>query len=425
MNHFFNLRRLFSGSLAAFVLLIFAVPAFAHDTGESYIWLNPREDKFDGRIEFRLPDLREHFEFGADVPEDYESAVPAVAALQDELEAYVRKNFSFTTLDGTEIPYKITGTGVWKAKRLGHFAQLFFETEVMDEVPSEIIVKNSFLFEFNKYSRCLLCMEYNNFTGLSHKESFHHEVFSPWNTEQQVDFNNIVEVKRGRKYYLWEGMRHIWIGLDHILFLVTLLLASVLVKKRIDAPPSDSGDSADDGVADGDDDSDATLIKPVYEWVPVEGFRGAFWNIFKIVTIFTIAHSITLSLASLDIIGMNSQFVESIIALSIVLVAINNIIPTFRDRTWIILFLFGLFHGLGFASVMKDLPFRMKDLTQLLWCFNAGVEIGQMAIVAAVFPVIFLLRKSPMYKPVILVGGSLVMIAIAGYWFVERSMGWG
>ena len=76
----------------------------------------------------------------------------------------------------------------------------------------------------------------------------------------------------------------------------------------------------------------------------------------------------------------------------------------------LILFLFGLFHGMGFASVMQNLPFRMSNLTQLLWCFNLGVEIGQMVIVAAVFPVIFALRKTRIYKPVILIGGSLVMI---------------
>ena len=145
----------------------------------------------------------------------------------------------------------------------------------------------------------------------------------------------------------------------------------------------------------------------------------------KLSRFFTVAHSITLALASLDIISLPSRLVESIIALSIVLVAVNNIVPTFRDRTWIILFLFGLFHGLGFASVMKNLPFRMPSLTTLLVCFNIGVELGQLVIVAAVFPILFLLRKTSFYKPVVLIGGSVVLIVIAGYWFVERAMGWG
>ena len=155
----------------------------------------------------------------------------------------------------------------------------------------------------------------------------------------------------------------------------------------------------------------------------VAGFISA-TSIFKIVTIFTIAHSITLALASLDIITLPSQLVESIIALSIVLVAINNIIPMFRDRTWVVLFLFGLFHGMGFASVMQNLPFRMPNLTKLLISFNIGIELGQLAIVAVVFPVIFSLRKWRWYNPLILIGGSLIMIVIAGYWFLERALGW-
>lgn len=157
--------------------------------------------------------------------------------------------------------------------------------------------------------------------------------------------------------------------------------------------------------------------------MPVAGFTGAFWNVFKIVTIFTVAHSITLCLASLGIITLPSQLVESIIALSIVLVAFNNIVPTFRDRTWVILFLFGLFHGLGFASVMQHLPYRVGNLNKVLIGFNVGVELGQMAIVAAVFPIMYFLRKTSFYKPVFLVGGSIVLIAIASYWFVERAFG--
>jgi hypothetical protein len=260
-------------------------------------------------------------------------------------------------------------------------------------------------------------MEYNHFTGESHKESFHHVIFSPWNLKQQVDFNNIVGIRKGRNYFVWEGIRHIWIGLDHILFLVTLLLASVLVKREVAAETPGDVPGALGFI------STAPMIRPRVEWIPVEGFRGAFWSIFKIVTIFTIAHSITLALASLDIITLPSRFVESVIALSIMLVAINNIVPTFRDRTWMILFFFGLFHGLGFASVMQNLPFRMGNLTRLLICFNIGVEIGQLVIVAAVFPFIFMMRNSKYYKPVVLVGCSILMCIIAGYWFIERAFG--
>ena len=84
---------------------------------------------------------------------------------------------------------------------------------------------------------------------------------------------------------------------------------------------------------------------------------------------------------------------------------------------------FGLFHGLGFASVMSELPFRMVHLLKVLIGFNVGVELGQLAIVAVVFPVIFAFRKTRSYVPVCLIGGSLLMGGIATYWFIERAFG--
>ena len=216
------------------------------------------------------------------------------------------------------------------------------------------------------------------------------------------------------QYYLWEGIRHIWIGTDHILFLVTLLLASVLVRR---SEPEVAQES--EGLSD---DSAASSQAKAKSWFPVGGFPGAFWNILKIVTVFTVAHSITLALASLDVISMEGWIVESIIAFSIILVALNNVFPFFHDRTWIVLFAFGLFHGMGFASVMRDLPFRMGDLTTLLLSFNVGVELGQLVIVIAVFPLIFFLRKWKLYQPVVLVGASLAICAWASVWLYERAI---
>lgn len=403
------------------VFLSFGISSLhGHAKNETYIWLNPQKNRFDGHVEFRLADLRKFFKM--DIPEDYAGARAKILTLGDELKEYVNEHFEIKYVDGKPLPYQIVKIDLLENDFFGHFAQLYFETAEIS-VPSDVVVKTDFLFEHDRYSRCLLCTQYNEFTGKSHPERFYHAVYSPWNDEQEIDFLKLAPVKRGEKYYIWEGMRHIWIGLDHILFLVTLLLASVFVKRKVEETVPDGDKLSKE--SNGANDNAESLIKPKYNWIPVEGFRGAFWSIFKIVTIFTIAHSITLALASLDIITLPSQLVESIIALSIVLVAVNNIIPTFRDRTWVILFLFGLFHGMGFASVMKNLPFRMANLNSLLLCFNIGVEIGQMAIVAAVFPIIFALRKFSFYKPVVLVGGSLVMIVIAGYWFVERAMGWG
>jgi hypothetical protein len=147
--------------------------------------------------------------------------------------------------------------------------------------------------------------------------------------------------------YLGEGVWHIWIGFDHILFLVSLLLPSVFVL----------GD----------------------RWVPAARFRDAFWDVFKVAASFTIAHSVTLSLATLSVIELPSRLVESAIALSVVLAALNNVWPLVHRRRWLVAFGFGLIHGFGFA-----------------------------------------LRRSWAYRRVIFVGGSAAIAFVAAIWMVER-----
>ena len=181
-------------------------------------------------------------------------------------------------------------------------------------------------------------------------------VFGPTNSEQTLDLTSVPGLISPMGM-IKQGVLHIWIGIDHILFLIALILPTVLYRE--------------DG-----------------SWKPVQSFRRAFFNLLKIITVFTFAHSVTLLLAAMGLLSVPSRFVESMIALSIVLVAGNNVTGKVRDGSlWVILFL-GLFHGLGFASVMGHLPFRMGDLLKSVVCFNVGVELGQVVIVIIVFPIL-------------------------------------
>jgi hypothetical protein len=141
----------------------------------------------------------------------------------------------------------------------------------------------------------------------------------------------------------------------------------------------------------------------------------------KIVTAFTLAHSITLTLATLGVISLPSRWVESIIAASVVIAALNNIYPLFRERRWMMAFLFGLIHGFGFATVLSDLGLPKSALALALVGFNVGVEAGQLAIVAAFLPVAFYLRHTMLYRKVILLGGSALIALLASAWLVERA----
>ncbi len=387
---------------ASVVCLVLLTPgtAQAHATGENYVWLNVASDHLEGRFEIGLAELRKNF--GLSLPEDPDQARAEVAATANTVQQYLLEAFSVSTEDG-ELPLSFTGTDVVEAEGLGYFAQYFYRTAATT-IPEQLTVRNEILFEKDRFHRSLLCIEYNRQTGEAFGEEFTALVFSASNSEQVLDLTNIEGLLRVRDF-VWQGVLHIWIGIDHVLFLLALLLTSVLVW-RPNGPESAVGATAGRGA-----------------WEPVASVKTALWTITKIVTTFTVAHSITLSLAALDIIRLPSRLVESIIALSIVLVAINNIFPKFREGHWILIFFFGLFHGMGFASVMGDLPFRMMHLVQIILAFNIGVELGQLAIVAAAFPVIYLLRKTAFYKPVILIGGSIAIGAMALYWFVERAFG--
>jgi len=192
------------------------------------------------------------------------------------------------------------------------------------------------------------------------------------------------------RQYVRDGIWHIWLGFDHILFLLSLLLPAVLLRR---------------GRA----------------WLPATNFGAVAIDVAKIVTAFTIAHSITLTLATLGVVSPNARWIESGIALSVALAALNNVFPLVNHARWVAAFGFGLIHGFGFASALKDLGLPTGSLVLSLFGFNVGVEIGQLAIVALFLPIAFGLRETWAYRRALLAGGSIAIATIAGAWLVERA----
>ena len=188
-----------------------------------------------------------------------------------------------------------------------------------------------------------------------------------------------------------DGVRHIFEGIDHILFLIALLLPSVLRREN--------------GV-----------------WRPVPSFKVALLDVLRIVTAFTLAHSITLSLSTLGILRLPSRLVETAIAASVVLAAVNNVVPLLRDDRWQAAFALGLLHGFGFSAVLMDAGLPRGTLAVTLFGFNVGVEIGQATIVAVFLPLAYLARRTTAYRKLGLVAGSAVIACIATVWMLERAM---
>jgi len=188
-----------------------------------------------------------------------------------------------------------------------------------------------------------------------------------------------------------EGVWHIWIGYDHILFLISLLLPAVLWWKA-------------------------------GKWEAVASFREVLHEVVSIITAFTLAHSITLSLAALELVTLPSRWVESVIAGSVVLAALHNLFPIIQVRRWIVGLVFGLIHGFGFASVLADLGLPTSSMFVALAGFNIGVEVGQLAIVGAFLPFAYAVRHSWAYRYLAVQFGSVCIAGLAFIWFMERSL---
>ncbi|RTL46705.1 MAG: HupE/UreJ family protein [Burkholderiales bacterium] len=191
--------------------------------------------------------------------------------------------------------------------------------------------------------------------------------------------------------FIAEGIAHIASGLDHVLFLVTLLLVAVWRR---------------DGRG----------------WAPRDSARSAFAETLRLVTAFTLAHSVTLGLAASGLIDPPAAVVESLIALTVLLAALDNLRPFVPGPRWLMVGAFGLVHGIGFAGPLKDLGLRGAELVLPLMAFNLGVELGQLAVVALLLPAALWCRRAVVYRRWIVPGGSGAIAVLALLWCVERSL---
>jgi hypothetical protein len=262
----------------------------------------------------------------------------------------------------------------------GAYAVLRFRADCGPGAIRTLEVGYRLFFDLDPTHRGLLNLRYGSVTASA--------VFSPEHARQSFVPGEITRFDQFVAYAR-EGVWHIWIGADHVLFLVSLLLPAVLV-------PIGRG------------------------WRTAERFAPVFWDVFRVVTSFTVAHSITLSLAALSVIELPSRVVESLIALSVLLAALNNLRPIVHRGRWAVAFGFGLIHGFGFASVLADLGLPRDALMLALVGFNLGVEGGQLAVVAAFLPLAFWLRDRWVYRRMIFVGGSAVIAVVAAAWMSER-----
>ena len=358
-------------------LMLLASPAArAHVASNGFLVVQVQGAQLRGSIELAVRDVE--LAIGVDANRDGRVTWGELRASEPQLIQYVAQHLSIGA-QGSRCPLDFQGLQV-NHRVDGNYAWLPFSAQCRQSV-RQLAIRYSLMDAIDPSHRGLLTLtdgaiaQTGVLGGSDAPALFRVDAPSP-----------------GRAFveYLQAGIWHIWSGIDHLLFLFSLLLPAVLLRRH-------------------------------GHWEPVTRVRPAFISILKVVTAFTLAHSITLSLAALDVVRLPSRLTESGIAASIVVAALNNIFPLVTESRARIAFAFGLLHGFGFASVLADMGLPHGARLISLLGFNLGIEAGQLAVVLAVMPIIYMVRGDAVYRRTLMPWGSAVIAAVALVWLVQRA----
>lgn len=366
------MKRLIPGLLLCLVVL----PAFAHKASDSYLTLDARGSNVAVRWDIALRDL--DYALGLDANGDRAITWGELRARQPQIARYALARLNLSA-GGHACRFGPVAQAV-DSHSDGAYAVLQFTAACAGEVHS-LDVDYRLLFDLDPLHRGLL-----RFRSGGHEQAL---VFGPASASQRL------RADAGSAWRtLWEygrlGVQHIASGIDHLLFLLALLIPSVLERRA-------------------------------GTWRARDDLGAIAHEVLKTVTAFTCAHSLTLALSALGVLAPPSRLIESLIAASIVFAAAHNLYPWLRARPWMIAFAFGLVHGFAFASALIDLGLPAGSRAAALLGFNLGVEAGQLVVVAAWLPFAYLARASSFYRLAALKAGSAA-IALAGLtWFIARA----
>jgi len=371
-------------SLSLLFLLLLAGQAFAHKPSDSYLVINSNAGNalIEGRWDIALRDLQ--LVLPLDQNGDGDITWGELRRQQRNLDATVLPALTIEALHGTE--RHACALNLTRLQAIDHvdgtYAALHWRGDCQ-RPPEQLAVGYSFLFDRDPSHHGLLRLEQGDTTLTA--------VFSNQHRNQLMgtDAGSQWQAFQG---FIRQGVHHILIGYDHILFLLTLLFPAVLVWQR-------GG------------------------WQPAPTITGALTQTLAIVTAFTVTHSLTLALATLGIITLPIWLVESAIAITVALGAAANLVPRLFPKRWVMAFVFGLIHGVGFASVLADLGLTDSGIFLPLLGFNLGVELGQVAIVLLFVPAAYLVRDTVAYRRIFVPVGSIAIMILAGVWLAERLGG--
>ena len=387
MNTCAQLLRLF----LAYVFL--SVPALAHQTGNSYLVLTESNGRLQIELDFIVRDLGNLLQPSKPSDAPVPSPVPPAAtptpeqlqAMQPAITQVIQESLG-VQLNEEAQPLEFVSQSVVLRNDGLYVRQRFTSPSIAPEIKF-VVVRYSFFNQNDKLGRAFFKLQLG-------KE----EISSVFDSSTQTQRFALGDTKRWSTIGLFthEGAWHIWGGPDHLLFLLTLLLPGLMLLHRAT------------GATDTDTDNNGT--------------KTAAWFALKVITAFTLAHSITLLASVLDVISLPSRWIESAIALSIMISAALNLQTRIQWSQWKLAFIFGLIHGMGFANGLRELGLSQTYFIETVLAFNVGVELGQIAAVVAVGIPIILLARQARTKQLVMTYGSWGVLLISGIWLVQRLM---
>ena len=369
-------RQLRCGLLAALALT--ATVAQAHLASSGFLDLEARGRRLDGSIELSVRDVE--VAIGVDANGDGRITWGELRSAEPRLVRYLAEHLAVAA-DDSDCALRFGHLEV-NARVDGNYAWLPFEAQCA-RAPARLGIRYHVLAGLDPSHRGLL--------RLTAGDRVQTAVLDP-----SADCAALTPGRaapwRAFAEYLRAGVWHICSGIDHMLFLLSLLLPAVLLRHG-------------------------------GRWEPVAAARPACVSILKVVTAFTLAHSVTLSLSALDVLRLPARLTESVIAASIVVAALNNVFPLVTEARARIAFGFGLLHGFGFASALSDMGLPPGARLISLVAFNCGIEAGQLVVVLGVMPAVYALRRIEVYHRAFLPWGSAAIGTIALGWLMQRAIG--
>lgn len=363
--------------LVLWLLLLVAASVSAHKASTSYLQLRLQDTELDGRWDIALRDL--DYALGLDRDNDTRITWGEVRQQQARIVEYVllrldvRADADLCTLVVQDLLIADHSDGSYASLALAGRCP---------HAPLHLGIDYRLFFDLDALHRGLLNLDFRGSHG---------GIFGP--TQHALRFVS-ADASRLQVFvqYLRAGLWHVWSGWDHMLFLAGLFLPAVLRR---------------DGRT----------------WLPAVSLRRTVADTTVMVTMFTLAHALTLTLAATGSLAPPTRWVEVGVAASVMFAGLNNLVPMVYRRLSLLAAGFGLVHGAAMAGALVELGMPPGGRVWALLAFNLGVEAAQLAVLLAVLPVSFVFRKTLWYRWLVLVQGSLAITVIGLLWLVQRIWG--